>query len=73
MNNQMTNDSIKEINLQITVDEANLILEALGTLPFVKVFALIGRIQEQAGQQLRAEDKPAEADSAESPAPTITE
>ena len=64
---------MKEINLQITVDEANLLLEALGTQPFARVFALIGKIQEQAGQQLRAEDKPAEADSAESPAPSIKE
>ncbi len=44
-----------EINLQISLEEANLILEALGNLPFSRVFTLIGKIQEQAGAQLGAE------------------
>ena len=43
---------MKDIHLQLTTDEANLILEALGNLPFVKVYTLIGKIQEQARQQL---------------------
>ena len=60
---------MKEINLQITIDEANLILEALGNQPFVKVYALIGKIQEQAGQQLNAES----GDRGDYPAPTIQE
>ena len=64
---------MKEINLQITIEEANLILEALGNLPFVKVYALIGKIQEQAGQQLNAEKLPGEANQAGYPAPTIEE
>jgi hypothetical protein len=50
---------MSEIDLHISIDEANLILEALGNLPFVKVFALIGKLQEQASQQLRAEVAPA--------------
>ena len=56
---------MKEVNLHVSIEEANLILEALGNLPFVKVFALIGKLQEQASQQLAgagalngAEDKP---------------
>jgi hypothetical protein len=61
------------INLQISIDEANLILEALGNLPFARVYALIGKIQEQAGQQLSAEGPPAETDGADYPAPTISE
>jgi hypothetical protein len=64
---------MKEINLQITIDEANLILEALGNLPFVKVYALIGKIQEQAGQQINTEKSPGETDQADYPAPTIEE
>ncbi len=64
---------MKEINLQITIDEANLILEALGNQPFVKVYALIGKIQEQAGQQLNAEKSPGEEDQSDYPAPTIEE
>jgi hypothetical protein len=58
---------MKEFNLQITLDEANLILEALGNLPFVKVYALIGKIQEQAGQQLNPEDQSNGADKASYP------
>ena len=64
---------MKEINLQVSIDEANLILEALGNLPFVKVYALIGKIQEQAGQQLNAEKSPGAGDQGDYPAPTIQE
>ena len=54
---------MKEINLQLTIEEANLVLEALGNLPFARVYALIGKIQEQAGQQLRvAENQPGPTD-----------
>ena len=42
----------QEITLKVNTDEANLILEALGNLPFVRVYALIGRIQQQASAQL---------------------
>ncbi|GAB4426073.1 MAG: hypothetical protein OHK0039_43960 [Bacteroidia bacterium] len=41
------------ITLKITLEEANLILEALGDMPFRKVFELIGKIQAQASQQLQ--------------------
>lgn len=44
--------SDKTINLTVTVDQTNLILEALGQLPFVKVYELIGSIQGQAKAQL---------------------
>jgi hypothetical protein len=43
---------MQEISLKLTVDETNLILEGLGSLPFAKVYALIARIQGQAAQQL---------------------
>ena len=46
---------MKDISLTLTIEEANLILEALGNLPFARVFALIGKIQEQARQQLSDE------------------
>jgi hypothetical protein len=42
------------IHLDLNVDEANLVLEALGQLPFVRVYALIGRIQELARKQIAA-------------------
>lgn len=46
---------MEKIKLELTIDEANLILEALGALPFKKVFELIGSIQQQASQQLSQE------------------
>lgn len=44
---------MKNINLELSIEEANLILEALGNLPFSKVYVLIAKIQEQASQQLK--------------------
>jgi hypothetical protein len=41
-----------KIEIQLTIEETNLILEALGALPFARVYALIGRIQENARAQL---------------------
>ncbi len=43
---------MQNITLNISIDEANLILEALGDLPFKKVYPLVSKIQEQASQQL---------------------
>lgn len=43
---------MKIIELELSIEEANLILEALGNLPFSRVYALIAKIQEQASQQL---------------------
>jgi hypothetical protein len=43
---------MQEINLRVTIEDANLILEGLGNLPFARVYGLVGKIQEQAGQQL---------------------
>lgn len=53
----------KELNLQVTIDEANLILEALGNLPFKQVFSLVGKIQQQASQQLSGEDVKIESEA----------
>lgn len=61
---------MKELNLNVTIDEANLILEGLGSLPFAKVFALVGKIQEQASQQLNGQEAEA-AKSAETPSPSL--
>lgn len=57
--------SIKTITLQITIDQTNLVLEALGQQPFVKVYELIASIQAQAKRQL-------DDDGAQQPAPTPT-
>jgi hypothetical protein len=37
------------------VDETNLILEAIGNLPYVRVYALVEKIQAQASEQLAAQ------------------
>lgn len=50
---------MKEIELNVTVDEANLILESLGEQPFVKVFDLVAKLQQQARSQLGRDDAPA--------------
>ncbi len=64
---------MKEIKLQVSVEEANLILEALGNLPFIKVYGLIGKLQEQASQQVNGTGPtPAEEGESESSSPTIS-
>ncbi|MEM9452607.1 MAG: hypothetical protein AAGF11_00410 [Myxococcota bacterium] len=45
---------MKHIQLSVTVDEANLILEGLGQLPFVRVYELIASLQQQAKGQVGA-------------------
>ena len=49
---------MKEMNtikLNLTIEETNLLLQALGNLPYVKVFELVKKIQVQAQQQLSQE------------------
>jgi hypothetical protein len=46
---------MRELELKVTIEEANLILEGLGNLAFARVYSLIAKIHEQAGQQLRGE------------------
>ncbi len=60
-----------EINLEVTVDEANLILEGLGHLPFAKVFAMVGKLQDQASRQLNGPAEAAEDPSRPTPVPDI--
>lgn len=43
------NDSI---HLKLTIPELNLMLEALGGMPYYKVYELIGKLQNQAQEQL---------------------
>ena len=62
---------MKEINFSVTINEANLILESLGQMPFAKVFALVAKIQEQAQHQLSQEELPGTVTDAEKPGPAI--
>jgi hypothetical protein len=43
---------MKEINLCLKVEEINLMLTALGNLPFIQVHELIAKVQAQASEQL---------------------
>ena len=45
---------MNDLGFKVTVDEANLILEGLGHLPFARVYALVEKLQLQAKQQLQA-------------------
>lgn len=47
----------QNITLDITIDEANKILQALGTQPFQEVFQLVEKIQQQAASQLNEPKK----------------
>ena len=43
---------MEEVVLTLNLDEVNMIMKALSKEPFKDVFELIGKINEQAGQQL---------------------
>jgi hypothetical protein len=43
----------ENLYLHLTLDETNLLLEALGQLPYIQVHQLIAKIQEQASEQLQ--------------------
>jgi hypothetical protein len=48
----MTNNKSQTIKLEFTLDEVNVILDALGNLPFKTVYGIIGQLQSQARTQL---------------------
>jgi len=51
----------QNITLQLSAEEVNLLLEGLGSMPFVRVYNLIGKIQQQASGQLSEAAGSAEA------------
>ncbi|MEK8048736.1 hypothetical protein AACH10_00625 [Ideonella sp. DXS22W] len=46
--------AVPMLQLQLSLDDVNLLLEAVGALPFARVYGLVGRIQSQAAAQLQA-------------------
>jgi hypothetical protein len=46
------------LRLELSVDDINLILEALGERPFKSVYGLVSRLQSQAQSQLQPEAPP---------------
>lgn len=47
------NENTKQLQFSLSIEETNLILEALGQMPFIKVHQLISSIQQQAASQLQ--------------------
>ena len=58
---------MQQVKLELSIEDVNMILEALGNLPFARVYALVGKVQEQAAQQIKSER--ASKQDAASPAP----
>jgi len=48
------------IQLSLTLEETNTVLEALGQMPYARVYLLVQKIQQQATEHLQAEHAPAE-------------
>ncbi|HEY8459191.1 MAG TPA: hypothetical protein VIM99_02365 [Blastocatellia bacterium] len=44
---------MQTIKLNLTLEEVNLVLESLGHMPYVRVFQLISKLQQQAMPQLQ--------------------
>ena len=55
---------MQHITLKLTIEETNLILEALGQMPFAKVYALVANLEDQARRQLTGAAEGAEAGGA---------
>jgi hypothetical protein len=47
---------MKTVTFTMTIDEANVIFKALGKMPFDQVYTLIGKMNEQANQQLTGQN-----------------
>ena len=48
---------MQTLNFQLTLDEANQVLNALGRLPYIEVHDLILKLQQQAKSQLKEDEK----------------
>lgn len=49
--------TMQNLKLELSLDDCNLVLEALGQQPYVRVYALITRLQEQARRQVAAREQ----------------
>mgnify|MGYP003346879897 FL=1 len=48
---------MNNINLNLTVNDVNVVLQALGNAPYAQVFELIEKIRDQAGPQVQEQPK----------------
>ena len=46
-------NSVQQLTLNLTIDEINVILDALGQRPYAEVFQLVEKIQAQSQAQLQ--------------------
>lgn len=53
----MLNNQTQQIQFTLSLPEVNQILEALGHMPYAQVYQLIGKIQQQAQNQLSPQSK----------------
>ena len=44
---------MKELEIRLSIDEINMILSALGQMPYIKVYTLMQEIQQQASAQIQ--------------------
>lgn len=51
------------LHLELSIEDVNLILEALGEQPFKSVFGLVSRLQSQARGQLQSQSEAADEPS----------
>ena len=47
---------MNELNIKLSVEEVNFILQNLSELPYKTIFQLIPKIQQQANEQLNAKE-----------------
>jgi hypothetical protein len=52
MTNRNGKGRMNQIQLALTLDEVNVVLDALGRRPFARVHHLIAKIHQQAGSQI---------------------
>ena len=50
-------ENLPTVTFTLSLDEANKVFKALSNLPFAEVYELIGRLNDQANQQLTRENK----------------
>ncbi len=55
----------EQITLELSLDEINLIFQALGERPFKEVFELMGKINEEVNRQMSANNSDDSADMLE--------
>lgn len=47
---------MRNFQLNLSLEETNLVLEALGEMPYARVYQLIAKIQQQTASQLQQEN-----------------